>query len=127
MLQELPSHKLNVISQHFGIRLKHHDALDDARAAAIILLKLMEQQQQFEPLLLADSQGYKAGTMYSGGYTPFKSPPKKAAKKPGKNGFHCSLQHLLSSSSETARQPAVDQNKEQVFSVTQEDLLFAFF
>ncbi|WP_342438850.1 3'-5' exonuclease [Paenibacillus sp. FSL L8-0436] len=84
MLQELPSHKLNVISQHFGIRLKHHDALDDARAAAIILLKLMEQQQQFEPLLLADSQGYKAGTMYSGGYTPFKSPPKKAAKKPGK-------------------------------------------
>lgn len=84
MLQELPSHKLNVISQHFGIPLKHHDALDDARAAAIILLKLMEQDQQFEPLLLADNQGYKAGMMYPGGYTPFKSPPKKAAKKPAK-------------------------------------------
>lgn len=82
MLQELPSHKLNVVSEHFGIRLKHHDALDDARASALILLKLMEQWQQFDPLLLADSQGYKAGTMYAGGYTPFKAPPKKAAKKP---------------------------------------------
>jgi DNA polymerase III epsilon subunit-like protein/stress response protein SCP2 len=82
MLQELPSHKLNVVSEHFGIRLKHHDALDDARASALILLKLMEQWQQFDPLLLAGSQGYKAGTMYAGGYTPFKAPPKKAAKKP---------------------------------------------
>lgn len=86
MLRELPSHKLNVMSQHFGISLKHHDALDDARAAAAILLKLMEQGQQCEPLLLADSQGYKAGKMFAGGYTPFKSPPKKAAKqkKPAK-------------------------------------------
>ncbi|WP_405108520.1 TerD family protein [Paenibacillus sp. FSL K6-1217] len=81
MLQELPSHKLNIISQHFGIRLKHHDALDDARAAALILLKLMEQWQEFDPLLLAGSHGYKAGTMYDGGYTPFKAAPKKAAKK----------------------------------------------
>ncbi|OKP89433.1 3'-5' exonuclease [Paenibacillus sp. P32E] len=82
MLQELPSHKLNVMSQYFGISLKHHDALDDARAAAAILLKLMERGQHTDPLHLAGSQGYKAGTMYAGGYTPFKSPPKKAAKKP---------------------------------------------
>ncbi|MEK3762861.1 TerD family protein [Paenibacillus sp. FSL P4-0338] len=82
MLQDLPSHKLNVISAHFGIRLKHHDALEDARASALILLKLMEQWQQFDPLLLAGSQGYKAGMMYDGGYTPFKAAPKKAAKKP---------------------------------------------
>ncbi|WP_310831909.1 3'-5' exonuclease [Paenibacillus pedocola] len=81
MLQELPSHKLNVVSQHFGISLKHHDALDDARAAALILLKLMEQDQKFEPLLLADNQGYTAGKMFTGGYTPFKSPPKKAPRK----------------------------------------------
>ncbi|MNN77685.1 DNA polymerase III subunit epsilon [compost metagenome] len=81
MLQELPSHKLNVVSQHFGISLKHHDALDDARAAALILLKLMEQDQKYEPLLLADNQGYTAGKMFTGGYTPFKSPPKKAPRK----------------------------------------------
>ena len=82
MLQDLPSHKLNVISAHFGIRLKHHDALEDARASALILLKMMEQWQQFDPLLLAGSQGYKPGTMYDGGYTPFKAAPKRAAKKP---------------------------------------------
>ncbi|NQX45396.1 TerD family protein [Paenibacillus tritici] len=82
MLQELPSHRLNVVSAHFGIRLKHHDALDDARASALILLKLMEQWQQFDPLLLADNQGYKAGTLFAGGYTPFKAAPKKPAKKP---------------------------------------------
>lgn len=84
MLQELPSHKLNVVSQHFGISLKHHDALDDARASAGILLKLMEQEQHLDPLQLAGSQGYTAGTMHAGGYTPFKAPPKKPAKKPGK-------------------------------------------
>lgn len=82
MLDELPSHKLNVVSEHFGIKLKHHDALDDARASALILLKLMEQWQQFDPLQLAGSQGYNAGTMYAGGYTPFKAMPKKAPKKP---------------------------------------------
>jgi DNA polymerase-3 subunit epsilon len=83
MLQDLPSHKLNVLSEHFGIRLKHHDALDDARASALILLKLMEQEQQFDPLLLAGSQGYTSGTMYPGGYTPFTAPkkPKKTTRK----------------------------------------------
>ncbi|UQZ35385.1 DNA polymerase III subunit epsilon [Paenibacillus sp. PK3_47] len=84
ILQDLPSHKLNVVSQHFGITLKHHDALDDARASAGILLKLMEKEQHHDPLLLAGSQGYTAGTLYAGGYTPFKAQPKKAAKKPAK-------------------------------------------
>jgi DNA polymerase-3 subunit epsilon len=81
ILHHLPSHKLNVVSEHFGIGLKHHDALDDARASAAILLKLMEQEQQSDPLLLSGSQGYKSGTMYAGGYTPFSAP----AKKPRKN------------------------------------------
>lgn len=82
MLQQLSSHRLNVVSQHFGISLKHHDALDDARASASILLKLMESDGHSDPLLLAGSQGYTAGKMYTGGYTPFKASPKKAAKKP---------------------------------------------
>ncbi|MGZ7443377.1 3'-5' exonuclease [Paenibacillus sp. TH7-28] len=80
MLRELPSHKLNVISEHFGISFNHHDALDDARAAAYVLLKLMEQQQQADPLLLAASQGYNPGTMFADGYTPFKALPKKQQK-----------------------------------------------
>ncbi|GGF81367.1 hypothetical protein GCM10010912_28090 [Paenibacillus albidus] len=80
MLLDLPSHKLNVVSQHFGIALRHHDALDDARACAAIMLKLMEQEGQWDPLLLAASRGYQSGKMYAGGYTPF-SVPKKPKKK----------------------------------------------
>lgn len=36
---ELPSHKLNVVSRHLGIPLKHHDALSDARAAGMIVVE----------------------------------------------------------------------------------------
>ena len=39
---ELPSHKLNVVSRHLGIPLKHHDALSDARAAGMIVVKAIE-------------------------------------------------------------------------------------
>jgi len=39
---ELPSHRLNVVSKHLGIRLKHHDALSDARAAGLIVVKASE-------------------------------------------------------------------------------------
>jgi DNA polymerase III subunit epsilon len=77
MLNHLHSHRLNVISEHFGIRLKHHDALEDARASAAILIKLMEQEQMPDPLLLAGSQGYASGTMFAGGYTPFSAAKKK--------------------------------------------------
>ncbi|WP_151732849.1 3'-5' exonuclease ['Paenibacillus yunnanensis' Narsing Rao et al. 2020] len=83
MLGELPSHKLNVLSGHFGISLRHHDALEDARAAASILLKLIEKEAHEGPLQLAQSQGYLPGTIYSGGYTPFKAAPKpKKPKEP---------------------------------------------
>lgn len=37
--RELPSHRLNVVSKHLGIRLKHHDALSDARAAGLIVVR----------------------------------------------------------------------------------------
>lgn len=36
---ELPSHKLDVVSRHLGIPLKHHDALSDARAAGMIVVE----------------------------------------------------------------------------------------
>jgi len=39
---ELPSHRLNIVSKHLGIRLKHHDALSDARAAGLIVVKASE-------------------------------------------------------------------------------------
>lgn len=72
LLKELSSHKLNIISNHFGIRLHHHNALDDARACAQIMLNFMEQQKECDPLLFAKSLGFQAGLMYSGEHTSFK-------------------------------------------------------
>jgi DNA polymerase-3 subunit epsilon len=40
---QLASHRLNVVSNHLGIRLKHHDALSDARAAGLIVIKASEE------------------------------------------------------------------------------------
>ena len=39
----LSSHRLNVVSKHLGIRLNHHDALSDARAAGLIVLRALEE------------------------------------------------------------------------------------
>lgn len=72
LLQELSSHKLNMISNHFGISLNHHNALDDARVCSQIMLNLMEQQKECDPLYFAKSLGFQAGSLYSGGYTPFR-------------------------------------------------------
>jgi len=40
---ELGSHRLNIVSRHLGIRLKHHDALSDARAAGLIVIRASEE------------------------------------------------------------------------------------
>ncbi len=40
---QLVSHRLNIVSKHLGIRLKHHDALSDARAAGLIVLRAVEE------------------------------------------------------------------------------------
>ncbi len=40
---DLPSHRLNIVSKHLGIRLQHHDALSDARAAGLIVARAIEE------------------------------------------------------------------------------------
>lgn len=39
---ELPSHRLNVLASHLGLELKHHDALSDARAAGMVIVKAID-------------------------------------------------------------------------------------
>lgn len=39
--RELPNHKLNTMAGHFDFPFRHHDALDDARAAAHIMCRMM--------------------------------------------------------------------------------------
>lgn len=40
---DLSSHRLNVLASHLGIELKHHDALSDARAAGMVIVKAIDQ------------------------------------------------------------------------------------
>jgi DNA polymerase III subunit epsilon len=39
---ELPSHRLNVLTKFLGVRHKHHDALSDARAAGMVIVRAIE-------------------------------------------------------------------------------------
>lgn len=39
---QLSSHRLNVLSRFLGIRHKHHDALSDARAAGMVVVRAIE-------------------------------------------------------------------------------------
>jgi DNA polymerase-3 subunit epsilon len=38
----LQSHRLNVLAKYLGIRHKHHDALSDARAAGLVIVRAIE-------------------------------------------------------------------------------------
>ncbi|WP_395337125.1 exonuclease domain-containing protein [Novosphingobium sp. BL-8H] len=39
---QLPNHRLNTLSSHLKIRHRHHDALSDARAAGMVILRAIE-------------------------------------------------------------------------------------
>lgn len=39
---DLPSHRLNVLSRYLGLQHKHHDALSDARAAGMVIVKAID-------------------------------------------------------------------------------------
>jgi len=39
---ELPSHRLNALSRFLGLRHKHHDALSDARAAGMVIVRAID-------------------------------------------------------------------------------------
>ncbi|WP_161878330.1 3'-5' exonuclease [Alkalibacterium sp. MB6] len=49
LLKLLPNHKLNTVAAHYGILFNHHHAMDDARAAATILLN-QEKEYGFASL-----------------------------------------------------------------------------
>jgi DNA polymerase-3 subunit epsilon len=39
---DLPSHRLNVLTRFLGVRHKHHDALSDARAAGMVIVRAID-------------------------------------------------------------------------------------
>ncbi|ANY69748.1 hypothetical protein BBD42_27080 [Paenibacillus sp. BIHB 4019] len=101
LLPDMPSYRLNVLAGHYQIPLNHHDALDDARAAALILARLLEQEQQLSPTELVLAKGYKIGKMHARGYTPFSTTAAKS-KKQAKPAASASAKRAAASATETA-------------------------
>lgn len=61
----LANHTLADVSNHFKIKLKHHNAESDAQAAAIIALKLCEKYKAISLEQLSTSFGFKVGKIVS--------------------------------------------------------------
>jgi DNA polymerase III subunit epsilon len=72
-LPYLSNHKLDHVSRHFDIRLKHHNAESDAQAAAMIAIRLCEQHKVDSLEALSTGLGFKIGKIISAtnSYKPF--------------------------------------------------------
>lgn len=73
----LPGHKLNEVSRHFGIRLDHHNAESDAKASALIALKLIERNGVRSLKELSLGLGFKVGKISGVGGNGYRAFSKK--------------------------------------------------
>lgn len=64
------SAKLNVLCDHFGIALKHHDAGSDAEACARLAILLAEHAGEVDYLAAAPKLGLSVGALRRDGYAP---------------------------------------------------------
>jgi DNA polymerase-3 subunit epsilon len=78
---ELYNHKLNTVAAYHDIVFDHHQALDDARAAAKIFMKAMEQQETTVLDTFLANCGMTKGRVYDRGYVAPKTKRKKQLKK----------------------------------------------
>jgi DNA polymerase III subunit epsilon len=65
-----PTYALDHIAKAIGIRFKHHDAQEDARACALIALAACKQVNVASLHDLQDTFGLRVGRMFSTGYWP---------------------------------------------------------
>ncbi|MFZ0370033.1 MAG: exonuclease domain-containing protein [Halobacillus sp.] len=79
---ELPRYNLKSVSDHIGFRFNHHHALEDAQAAAHILLKACEELKVEDTKDLVEKTQTTNGMMYDQQYEPARLNKKKKAKKP---------------------------------------------
>lgn len=72
MWPHLHRHSLDVVSDFLNFKFKHHDAFDDARACANILVQSCRLKSE-NPLTLSKKLGVKVGSLFKNGYTPCSS------------------------------------------------------
>lgn len=64
----LYSHRLPDVASHCGIAFQHHDAAEDARACAEILLRISAASGDATPCDVAARHGVRSGRLYADGY-----------------------------------------------------------
>lgn len=67
---DLPRHSLDKVSDHLNFAFKHHDAFDDARACANIMIQSMDKTGIYDPMKLIEKFTIKPGILFPGGYKP---------------------------------------------------------
>lgn len=66
----MPTYALDHMAQHLGISFQHHNAVDDARACASVMLEACRVHAVDSLLDLEQPFVFAAGRLYPGGYTP---------------------------------------------------------
>ncbi|MGJ9459245.1 3'-5' exonuclease [Oceanobacillus sp. CF4.6] len=81
MWPELYNHKLNTLASHHGISFEHHHALEDARVAAKVFMKAMEEYPTSSMDIFLDECNLTKGKIYERGYMPPKTKRAKGSRK----------------------------------------------
>ena len=70
---DLPGYKLNEVSDRLNISLQHHNAESDAKACALIAIRLMEKNKAYSLNELSIKLGFSIGKIIAKtkSYTPF--------------------------------------------------------
>ena len=71
------NHKLSTMADHLGISFKHHDALEDARAAALVTLAALENSETDSLEELSDMHNLQLGVQHADEYSPAGAKKKK--------------------------------------------------
>jgi DNA polymerase-3 subunit epsilon len=66
---QLCDHKLPTVASHCGISFRHHDAAEDARACAEILLRISAASGASAPRDVAAHHGVRPGRLSADGYS----------------------------------------------------------
>ena len=70
LIPDLPKHKLNIVCEHLGIPLKHHDAASDVRATAMMLLAIAMAHQIRQNDDYFKASRWEWGRVTPNGYMP---------------------------------------------------------
>ncbi|PAV29730.1 hypothetical protein CIL05_10190 [Virgibacillus profundi] len=78
---DLINHKLNTLAASLGITFEHHHALEDARVAAKVFMKALEEKHANNLDILLESCNMSKGRIYERGYVPPKSKRTHKSKR----------------------------------------------